>query len=99
MLGIDRRVLQTAWTLFLFLFTFAAIYEIRRTLVLFALALFLANLLSPLVERVHWWIPPSGSRGPAAALVYLALIGVFVSVAVPLGTRIAEEAAGLTNRL
>ena len=65
MLGIDRRVLQTAWTLFLFLFTFAAIYEIRRTLVLFALALFLANLLSPLVERVHWWIPPSGSRGPA----------------------------------
>ena len=65
MLGIDRRVLQTAWTLFLFLFTLAAIYEIRRTLVLFALALFLANLLSPVVERVHWLIPPSGSRGPA----------------------------------
>jgi predicted PurR-regulated permease PerM len=99
MLGIDRRVLQTAWTLFLFLFTFAAIYEIRRTLVLFALALFLANLLSPLVERVHWWIPPSGSRGPAAALVYLALTAILISLAVPIGTKIAEEAAGLASRL
>ncbi len=99
MLGIDRRVLQTAWTLFLFLFTLAAIYAIRRTLVLFALALFLANLLSPLVERVHWWIPPSGSRGPAAALVYLVLTGILISLAVPIGSKIAEEAAGLANRL
>jgi predicted PurR-regulated permease PerM len=99
MLGIDRRVLQTAWTLFLFLFTLAAIYEIRRTLVLFALALFLANLLSPVVERVHWLIPPSGTRGPAAVLVYLALTGILVSLAVPLGSRIAEEALSLANRL
>ena len=99
MLGIDRRVLQTTWTVFLFLFGLAAIYEIRTTLVLFALALFLANLLSPVVERVHWLIPPSGSRGPAAAVVYLVLIGIFVSLAIPIGTKIAEEAASLANRL
>ncbi len=53
MLGTDRRVLQTAWTLFLFVFVLAAIYEVRRELVLFLFALFLANLLSPMVERVH----------------------------------------------
>jgi predicted PurR-regulated permease PerM len=53
MLGIDRRVLQTAWTLFLFVFVLAAIYEVRRELVLFLFALFLANLLAPVVERVH----------------------------------------------
>ncbi len=57
MLGIDRRVLQTVWTVFLSVSALAALYEIRRTLVLFALALFLANLLSPVVERVHWLIP------------------------------------------
>jgi predicted PurR-regulated permease PerM len=99
MLGIDRRVLQTAWTLFLFVFVLAAIYEIRRELVLFVFALFLANLLSPVVERVHWLIPPSGSRGPAAALVYLVLIGILISLAVPLGSRIIEQAAVLANRL
>ncbi len=99
MLGIDRRVLQTVWTVFLFLLVLAAIYEIRRPLVLFALALFLANLLSPVVERVHWLIPPSGSRGPAAALVYLALTGILISVAVPIGSKIAEESLSLANRL
>src|SRR5271170_4863185 len=99
MLGIDRRVLQTAWTVFLFVFALAAIYEIRRTLVLFALALFLANLLSPVVERVHWLIPPSGTRGPAAALVYLVLIGILVALAIPIGSKIAEEASGLGGRI
>jgi predicted PurR-regulated permease PerM len=99
MLGIDRRVLQTVWTVFLSIFVLAAIYEIRRTLVLFALALFLANLLSPVVERVHWLIPPSGTRGPAAAVVYLALIGILVALALPIGTKIAEEAAGLSGTL
>jgi predicted PurR-regulated permease PerM len=99
MLGIDRRVLQTTWTVFLFLFALAAIYEIRTTLVLFALALFLANLLSPVVERVHWLIPPSGSRGPAAAVVYVVLIGILVALAIPIGSKIAEEAASLANRL
>ncbi len=99
MLGIDRRVLQTAWTLFLFAFVLAAIYEIRRELVLFVCALFLANLLSPVVERVHWLIQPAASRGPAAALVYLALTGILVSLVVPLGSRIADEATVLANRL
>src|SRR5271170_5208472 len=99
MLGIDRRVLQTAWTVFLFVFALAAIYEIRRTLVLFALALFLANLLAPVVERVHWLIPPSGSRGPAAAVVYLLLIGTLVALAVPIGSKIAEESVSLGGRL
>src|ERR1700691_2357027 len=99
MLGIDRRVLQTVWTVFLSIFVLAAIYEIRRTLVLFALALFLANLLSPVVERVHWLIPPSGTRGPAAAVVYLVLIGILVSLAVPIGSKIADEAVGLGGRL
>src|SRR5580658_9251911 len=99
MLGVDRRVLQTVWTVFPSIFVLAAIYEIRRTLVLFALALFLANLLSPVVEQVHWLIPPSGTRGPAAALVYLVLFGILVALAVPIGSKIAEESLSLGSRL
>lgn len=99
MLGLDRSVLRTAWTILLFAVALVTIYSIRRTLVLFALALFLAHLLSPVVERVHWLIPPSGSRGPAIAIVYLVLTGILVALAIPIGSKIAEQAVGLATRL
>jgi predicted PurR-regulated permease PerM len=99
MLGIDRHALRTVWTVFLFLFALWMIYAMRRTLVLFALALFLAHLIGPVVERVHWLIPPSGSRGPAIAIVYLVLIGIMVGLAIPIGSKIADEAVGLAGRL
>ncbi len=99
MLGIDRRVLQGVWTVFLFALALAAVYAIRRTIVLLALAVFLAHLLGPVVERVHWLIPPSGSRGPAIALVYLVLIGVLVALAIPIGSKIGDEAVALAGRL
>ncbi len=99
MLGIDQRVLRAVWTVFLFALALAMIYAIRRTLVLFLLAIFLATLLAPVVDRVHWLIPPSGSRGPAIAIVYLAVIGILVSLAIPIGSRIADEAVVLANKL
>lgn len=99
MLGLDRRVLKAAWTVFAFVLALLAIYAIRRTLVLFALALFLAHLLGPVVDRVHWLIPPSGSRGPAIAIVYLALVGALVGLAIPIGSKIGEEAVALAGKL
>ena len=99
MLGLDRKVLQTAWTLFVFALVLLTIYEIRHTLVLFALALFLAHLLAPVVDRVHFLIPPSGSRGPAIALVYLVLLGALVGIAIPIGSAIGNQASGLASKL
>lgn len=99
MFGIDQRVLKAVWTVFVFALALLAIYAIRQTLVIFALALFLAHLLGPVVERVHWLIPPSGSRGPAIAIVYLVLIGILVGLAIPIGSRIADEAVGLASKL
>lgn len=57
MLGIDRRVLSAAWTLFLFVLVLVCLYEISHTLVIFALALFMSNLLSPVVEMVQRGFP------------------------------------------
>lgn len=99
MLGIDRRVLRAAWTVFLFALALLVIYAIRKTLVLFALALFLAHLLGPIVERVHWMLPPSRSRGPAIAVVYLAAIGIVVGLAIPMGSKIGNEAVVLASKL
>lgn len=99
MLGIDQRALQTAWTWFVFALVLVTFYEIRHTLVLLALALFLAHLLDPVVERVHFLIPPLGSRGPAIAIVYLVLLGALVGIAIPIVSRIATEASGLAGKL
>jgi predicted PurR-regulated permease PerM len=98
MLGIDRRALKVGWTLFLFAAALVAIYEIRRTLVIFTLALFFAHLLSPVVEllvRLRHGL----SRTVALALVYLALLGVLISIAIPIGARIGEQAAALATKL
>jgi predicted PurR-regulated permease PerM len=59
----------------------------------------LAHLLAPIVDRIHWWIPPSGSRAPAIAVVYLLLLGVVVALAIVVGSKIVEEGTTLAGRL
>lgn len=99
MLWLDQRALRIAWTVFLFALVLLTVYQIERTLVIFLLALFLAHLLAPIVDRVHLWIPPVGSRAPAVLLVYLMVAGLFAALAIPIGTKIGEEAANLAKRL
>lgn len=99
MLGIDRRVLSAAWTLFLFVLVLVTIYEISHTLVILVLALFLAHLLSPVLEMMHRVFPRGLSKGVALALVYLTLLGVLGSILFLVGSRIGEEAAGLASQL
>jgi predicted PurR-regulated permease PerM len=99
MLGIDRQVLRAAWTLFLFALVLVGLYEISHTVVIFALALFMANLLFPVVELVQRTFPRGMSRPLALAVVYLALLGILSYAGVMMGSRIAEEAAGLARRL
>jgi predicted PurR-regulated permease PerM len=99
MLGIDRRALQIAWTISLFLLVFFVAYEIARTLMVFALALFLAHLLSPVVELVERLLPARPGRGLALAIVYLVMIGILVSIAIPVGSKIGQQALILANQL
>lgn len=99
MLWIDQRALRIAWTVFLFALVLLTIYKIESTLVIFLLAIFLAHLLAPVVERVHLWIPPLGSRAPAILLVYMVVIALLTALAIPIGSKIGEEAAALAKRL
>src|ERR1700745_1320292 len=78
MLGIDERALRIAWTIFLFGLLLVVVYYIRGTILLFAGSIFLAYMLSPIVALVERFIPQR--RNLALALVYTALIGVFVLV-------------------
>jgi len=99
MLGLDPRALKTIWTWFLFALAIAVVYIIRSTLVTFALAVFLALLLAPIVAAVERFTPVWCPRTVALTLVYVALMAALVGTIAPLGSAIAEDAKALAQKL
>ncbi len=74
-------------------------YLIRETLIVFAVALFLAYMLAPLVDFVLKFTRGRLSGTPALAVVYLVLICVLIGLSVTIGSRIADEASSLAARM
>ena len=99
MLGLDQRAAKIVWTVFLFALAVAGVYVVRNTLITFALALFLAHLISPIVTLVDRFTPAQVPRNASLGLVYVLLIGAFIAIMIPLGSAIAEEAGSLARRL
>lgn len=99
MLGIDRRTFQAAWTLFLFALVLLIIYNIGRTLIIFAVALIFAHLLAPVVNFVERLFPPRVPRVVSLGAVYVALLAVIIGLSIPVVSRISDEAANLASRL
>ena len=94
MFGIDPGAARVTWTAALTLLLLAAIYAIRTTLVMFAVALLFAYLLYPLVDKIALRFPPR-KRGPALALTYLLVIGVLATIGIVIGAQVASEAKQL----
>ncbi|HUA82676.1 MAG TPA: AI-2E family transporter [Bryobacteraceae bacterium] len=99
MLGLDRRTLQIAWTLFLFALTLLVIYRIGYTLIIFAVALIFAQLLAPVVNFVERRFPPRVPRVWSLLIVYVVLLGALAAIMIPLFQRLSQEAAALTKSL
>jgi predicted PurR-regulated permease PerM len=99
MLGIDAKAARAAWTVFLLALVLATAYAIRETLAVFVIALLFAYLLIPLVGFVERITPRQISSRIALAIVYLALVGAIVALALTLGSRLADEANNLAMRL
>jgi predicted PurR-regulated permease PerM len=99
MLGIDRQTLKVAWTVFLFALIVASVYEVRRTLMIFVLALFFSHLLGPIVAFFERTMPARMPRVAILVLVYVALVVVIVLTLVSVGSRIGQQAASLLTRL
>ncbi len=99
MLGIDPKAARIAWTVFLVVLLVAVAYAIRETLAVFVIALLFAYLLMPLVGFVERVTPRSVSPRIALAIVYLLLVGVIVTLALTLGSRLADEANSLAMQL
>ncbi|MBV9611825.1 MAG: AI-2E family transporter, partial [Acidobacteriaceae bacterium] len=97
MLGIDERALRIVWTVFLFALLLVVVYYIRSTLLLFAGAIFLAYMLSPVVDWVERLLPKR--RNLALALVYVTLIGLLVLLGFELVPTLTGEATSLAKSL
>ncbi len=99
MLGIDPKAARAAWTVFLMALLLATAFAIRETLAVFVIALLFAYLLLPLVGFVERITPRQISPRIALAIVYLALVGAIVALALTLGSRLADEANALAIQL
>ena len=77
----------------------ALVYEVRKTLFIFILAVLFAYLLSPLVNLLDRLFGSSKRRTPALALAYVILVGLMVLAATQIGSRVANEAKELTKDL
>ncbi|HTC32719.1 MAG TPA: AI-2E family transporter [Bryobacteraceae bacterium] len=85
--------------MFLLALLLATAYAVRETLAVFVIALLFAYLLAPLVGFVERITPRQVSPRIALAIVYLALVGAIVALALTLGSRLADEANSLATRL
>ena len=99
MLGIDHRIFKALWTLFVFALLLTGIYTIRQTVVIFALAIFFAQLLEPVIQMAGRVVPTKISRLAVLGFVYLAMLGLIAGILISIGSRIAEEATVLAGRL
>jgi predicted PurR-regulated permease PerM len=99
MLAIDPKAARVAWTVFLVALLLATAFAIRETLAVFVIALLFAYLLLPLVGFVERVTPRQISPRIALAIVYLALVGAIVALALTLGSRLADEANALAIQL
>jgi predicted PurR-regulated permease PerM len=100
MLGLDPRAARAAWTVIATVLLVAAIYALRRVLLIFVLALLVAYLLTPIVDFVDRFaskrrLPRNGSL----LAVYVVLMAAIASIAVVVGTRVANEAYDLAARI
>jgi len=99
MFGWDPRAARAAWTVSLVVLALYAVFEIRRTLLVFVLALFLAYMIAPLVDLIDRHTPrriPRGASVLAATLLVLSVLALAVALVAP---SVADQAQKLAEQL
>jgi predicted PurR-regulated permease PerM len=97
---LDRRTASALVTILLFIAAGAFLYNARRVLIVFLLAIFFAYLLEPLVSRFELWGRVSGgSRALAILEVYVILCGAIAIVFLLVGPHIVSQTKNLAKAL
>ena len=99
MLGWDSRAARVAWTVGVVALAFYAVYAVRKALLIFVLALFLAYMIAPLVnaiERYKWRRIPRGASVLMAMSLVVAVVALGAALLAP---SVSEEAENLAEQL
>jgi predicted PurR-regulated permease PerM len=99
MLGIDFRAARVTWTVFLFALLLWITYLVRESILIFVAALFVAYVLSPLVDFLHSRAKGKISRTLALVVVFILIFGLVGVSSVYLGSRAIEEGTHLAEQL
>lgn len=99
MLGFDRRAARYAWTVALVAAAVLVVYEIRKTLFVFLLAVFFAYMVYPAVQRLARLTPRRFSYSASTGAIFALILALVVIGIALIGPPIAEQAATLANKL
>ena len=94
---LDSRTARATWTILVILATLGLAYALRGVLLLFALSLFFAYLLFPLVRFVERWL--IGRRALAIGIVYLVVFAALGGVGAAVVPRLTAEVQALAQQL
>jgi predicted PurR-regulated permease PerM len=96
--GLDRRAASYTLTVLFIFLLLAVVYLIREALFVFAIALLFAYLLWPLVHFLDRRLP-GRSRLPALIIVYVALVGLLITIGILVGSQVVLQANALAQRI
>lgn len=99
MLGIDRRAARVTWTVALVAGSLYILYLTRKTLFVFAVALFLSLLIAPLVTLLQRYGKGRLSPIIPVTAAYVLVLIVVVAVVALLGPTISEQGSQLVDQL
>ena len=99
MLGLDPRAARIAWTVAVVAILLYVVFVIRKTLFVFALALFLGYMIGPLVNLLDRYRPRRLPQGASVVAAFTLVIGIVVTGIALLGPVISTEAANLMEQL
>lgn len=99
MLGLDSRAARIAWTVAVVAILLYVVFVIRKTLFVFALALFVGYMIGPLVQALDRYRPIRLPRVVSVVVAFTLVIGALVTGIALLGPVISTEAANLMDQL
>ena len=90
MLAFDARAARVVWTVLLILLAVVCVYLIRKTLLIFVLALLLSALMGPIADLVDRFHNRRIPRSLSIAVIYLALLAAVGSGFAMVGSQVMD---------
>src|SRR4051812_44318921 len=99
MFGIDTRAARVTWTVSLIVLTFYLLFVVRKTLMIFVLALFLAYMIAPLVRAIERRKQARVPRTVSVAAAFVLIVGLIAIGATLIAPAVSDEAQLLSEKL